>query len=96
MSLQENFERLKGFDDDIRDYLTKSNENTLTDPTIDKIINFIHSNNYLQILYSYTEDLLSELMLHFLECENYEECVKIRDVVVNHNKATGERIKLKV
>lgn len=94
MSIQKNFEELKTFDDGVVEFLTEHPGNNLTESSINKIIHLIHVNNYLQVLYSYGDVVLSQLLYYFIKIENYPQCIRIRDAVNNHNKATGERISL--
>jgi hypothetical protein len=94
MSLQENFEEVKAFDEGIIEFLSSHEGNNLTESSINKILHFIHVNNYLQVLYSYGDEVLTQLLSYFLDVENYAQCARIRDSVNNHNKATGEQIKL--
>ena len=94
MSLQNKFEDLKIFDEGVRDCITESNRNSLTQSSIQKILHYIHTGNYLQIFYSYGKEILTELLDYFLSIENYIQCSLIRDTVKDHNKATGENIKL--
>jgi len=90
-SLQEDFEKLKAFDDNIRNAL---NDKMLSEEEMNKIIHLVHINNYLQIIYSFEIEVLKALLEHFLEVENYDQCAFIRDSVKSHNKATGAQIKL--
>lgn len=79
----------------ITEVLVLSEKISLTKSSIDKVIYNIRKNNYLQILYDYKEIVLKELLTYFEEIEDYEECIKIRDVVINHKQATGDRIEVK-
>ena len=63
---------------------------------LDKIIFYVDNENYLQILYSYQIETIQELLFYFLSIEDYDTCAIIRDVVLNHNKATGTNYKLEV
>jgi hypothetical protein len=62
--------------------------------SIDKIIYYIERNNFIQILYTHKADMLRALNDYFLEEEEYEYCAKIRDTILNNNKATGSQDKL--
>lgn len=90
-NLQEDFESLQAFDNDIRNAL---NDSMLSEEEMNKIIHLVHINNYLQIIYSFEIEVLKILLEHFLEVENYVQCASIRDSVKFHNKATGAQIKL--
>lgn len=57
--------------------------------SVEKIIHYVDKDNYLQILYTYGFEVIKELLLYFLDIEDYETCVIIRDTIEKNNKATG-------
>jgi hypothetical protein len=67
---------------------------TYRDSCIDSILFHVCNVNYLQILYTYKMEAIRALLSYYLEIEDYENCVLIRDTVLNHNKATGSSFKL--
>jgi len=95
-NLQKTYEQKMAFNEGVINYLKASKNNKYSESVFNNILSLIHRDNYLQVLYSYGPIMLSDLMNHFLEVENYEHCSKIRDTVYNHNKATGEQIKLDI
>jgi hypothetical protein len=93
MNLQQEYEAQMEFNSSVKDFL-KIHFNHLIDDQAERIISFINRKNYLQLLYTWGPELLQGLLDHFLREENYDQCILIRDTVNNHNKATGEQIKL--
>ena len=61
---------------------------------IDRVLLYVSRNNYLQILYTYKIETLSVLLSYYLDIEDYASCISIRDTVNDHNKVTGECLKL--
>ena len=56
----------------------------------------IEKNNYLQILYDYTPNVLLCILELMEEKEYYEQCKKIVDTIHNHNKVSGLDIKTRL
>jgi hypothetical protein len=81
------------FNASIKKFL-KENFRYLIEEQLDSIISFINRKNYLQILYTWGPELINGLLNHFVEVEDYNQCIMIRDTIAKHNKATGEQIKL--
>lgn len=93
MTLQQNYENQMKFNESVHNFL-KINFNHLPEDQIERIISFINRKNYLQLLYTWGPELLQGLLDHFVTEDDYAQCILIRDTVKNHNKATGEQIKL--
>lgn len=62
---------------------------------VNRVIQYIEIENFLQILYSYGIEVLQFLLQIFREEEDYETCYKISETVRLHNRATGTNYKLK-
>lgn len=93
MSLQQNYETQMAFNAEVKEFIDQEFK-YLGEDQVDNIISYINKKNYLQILYTWGPELIQSLLKHFKSVENYTQCILIRDTINNHNKATGEQLKL--
>lgn len=90
----EKFLRMTNLMSGLKDHLLKHPKLRVGEGSVDKIIYYIERDNFLQILYTHRADMLSIINDYFESEEEYEYCAKIRDTILNNNKATGSQDRL--